>query len=190
MTRKAIAGAVGLLIAAIGSAALRVDQPKPDAARLPTPSTIILVRHAEKSSGPTDAMGPDLCPEGRARAEALTVALADCSLDAILVTDRRRTQQTAEPIAKQRALTPRVMAANAPPEDVAAAALESGECVLIVGHSNTIPAIIESLGGPAGIAIAENDYENLFVVTTQPGRNPSLIRARYGPRVTDPPCSP
>lgn len=190
MTRKAIAVAAAFLIAAIGSAASRVDQPKADAARVPTAATIILVRHAEKSTAPTDAMGPDLCPEGRVRAEALTVALADCSLDAILVTDRRRTQQTAEPIAKHRALTPRVMAANTPPEEVAAAALESGECVLIVGHSNTIPAIIEALGGPVGVTIEENDYENLFVFTTRPGRDPSLVRARYGPRVTEPPCAP
>jgi broad specificity phosphatase PhoE len=181
---------VFLTAAALCLATSRKTHSQPEQAPAASTVTVILVRHAEKSTAPTDAQGPDLCPQGKARAEALVTVLTDASIDTILVTDRRRTLQTAAPVATELGLTPRTIAANTAPEEVARLALEGGECVLVVGHSNTIPAIIEALGGPAGIAIEENDYDDLFVVTVRAGGPACLIQARYGPQVATPPCTP
>ena len=55
-----------------------------------------------------------------------------------------------------------------------------GRNALVVGHSNTIPAIIRALGAPDPGPITESDYDSFFVVTLQEGRAPTLVRARYG----------
>ncbi len=190
MGTKANLALAFLVAASLCLATSRGAQSQPERAPPAAAVTIILVRHAEKNAVPTDAEGPDLCPQGRARARALVSVLADASIDTILVTDRRRTQQTAEPVATELGLTPRSIAANTAPEEVARLALEGGQCVLIVGHSNTIPAIIEALGVPKGISIEENEYDNLYVVTARPGHMASLVRGRYGPPVANPPCTP
>ena len=46
--------------------------------------------------------------------------------------------------------------------------------VLVVGHSNTVPAVIKELGVAEPVSIAETEYDNLFVVTKG-----TLIRLRY-----------
>ena len=42
------------------------------------------------------------------------------------------------------------------------------EVVLIVGHSNTLPAIIKALGGPA-VTIKDDEYDSMFVVVPASG---------------------
>ncbi len=43
-----------------------------------------------------------------------------------------------------------------------------GEAVLIVGHSNTVPAILKGLGYTAELVIAEEEFDNFFIVIPQP----------------------
>ena len=50
--------------------------------------------------------------------------------------------------------------------------------VLVVGHSNTIPDIIKALGVSDSIAIDDNDYDNLFVVSLGTG-SATLLRLHY-----------
>jgi broad specificity phosphatase PhoE len=98
-----------------------------------------------------------------------------------------RTRQTAAPLATARGITPRIIAigtgtAQQNADDVSEAILAShrGQTVLIVGHSNTIPLIIQRLGVATVVAIPENDFDNLFVVTV-PARGPArLVRVQYG----------
>ena len=68
------------------------------------PTTIVVVRHAEKSAEP--ANDPALSPAGVARAAALDSALADAKVTAIIVTPYRRNAETAVPVAKRFGLTP------------------------------------------------------------------------------------
>lgn len=151
-------------------------------------TTVILVRHAEKSpASPADGKaGPGLSDAGKARAEALRDALRDASIDAIIVTQFRRTQETAAPLAALTALTPIVMEAKGDAKSHAATVADSvrvshaGQTVLVVGHSNTVPAIIEALGGPAAADIDEDEFDNIFVVTLREGKAPTIVRARYG----------
>ena len=51
--------------------------------------------------------------------------------------------------------------------------------VLVVGHSNTIPAIIAALGGPRVPDICESVYANLFMLVPGAGEV-RLVRSRYG----------
>jgi broad specificity phosphatase PhoE len=129
---------------------------------------VLLVRHAERADGGVPPAGmagpadPDLSADGRARADRLAAMLSDSGITKIIVTEFRRTAQTAEPLAKRLGLTPeRVMAADVTPL-AARLATYRDDVVLVVGHSNSVPAIIAALGGPK-VAIAETDYGNVFV---------------------------
>jgi hypothetical protein len=48
--------------------------------------------------------------------------------------------------------------------------------VLVVGHSNTVPDVINALGVAATITIADAEYDNLFVVLPHGAQ---LVRLRY-----------
>ena len=111
--------------------------------------TVILVRHAEKADVSSD---PDLSEAGRARAEALSVALAVAGIDLVLVTSLKRTAQTAGPAAEAAGIMPEAVSIDGGTEAhvsaVAARARQAGaeETVLITGHSNTVPLIARLLG--------------------------------------------
>ncbi|HKY32493.1 MAG TPA: histidine phosphatase family protein [Candidatus Polarisedimenticolia bacterium] len=150
---------------------------------------VILVRHAEKSSGADD---PDLAPAGRERAEALARALAHVPLTAVITTQYRRTALTAAPAARQQNLAPRVVASAG---DVAAHAaaiaaalgdLPDGTAALVVGHSNTIAPIIAALGGPQVPNLCDAEHGILYVLhRSKPDQPARLLKSRYG--APDPP---
>src|SRR5205823_9140645 len=73
-------------------------------------STIFIVRHAEKAASGGD--NPDLSEAGRARAETLASMLKDAGVSAIYVTEFKRTQQTAAPLAKMLHLDPTIVPAK------------------------------------------------------------------------------
>jgi broad specificity phosphatase PhoE len=134
-------------------------------------STIFIVRHAEKADATKD---PDLSEAGRARAEALAKMLRDANITAIYATEFKRTQQTAAPLAKALGLTVTLL----PAKDNAAPKLRNSKGnSLVVGHGNTIPDLIKELGLSETISIAENDYDNLYVVVL--GEKPQLIPLHY-----------
>ncbi|HEY2139199.1 MAG TPA: histidine phosphatase family protein [Chthoniobacterales bacterium] len=137
-------------------------------------STIFLVRHAEKA--PSSDQDPDLSAAGRARAESLATVLKDCGISTIFVTEFKRTQQTAAPLAKMLHLDPAIVPAKDSAALVARLRGLTGN-TLIVGHGNTIPDLIKSLGVAGQITIEENDYDNLFVLVLE--AKPFLIRLHY-----------
>ncbi|HEX2091094.1 MAG TPA: phosphoglycerate mutase family protein [Longimicrobiaceae bacterium] len=149
-------------------------------------TVVILVRHAEKADTTAD---PRLSERGRERAEALARALAHTRVGAIVVTQYRRTQLTAQPLAQKLGITPDTARAggNANPRTVADRILSrhAGKTVLVVGHSNSVPGIIAALGGPRLPQICDSEYANLFVLVLRPGKEPSLVHSRYG--AADPP---
>ena len=151
---------------------------------------VLLVRHAEKAPVPAD--DPPLSDVGTARAQALGAALADAGVTAVVVTPRLRTRATAQPVASARGLTPNVVSLegglDAHVRAVAAAVRRhAGGVVLVVGHSNTIPAIIGALGGPKLPDLCDASYSNLFTLVLEPGDGVEtappaarLVRAHYG----------
>ena len=137
---------------------------------------MILSRHAEKAATPPK--NPPLTSAGEKRANLLASMLADAGVDAIFVTELQRTQQTAAPLAARDHLKPTVIpAANTDALITAVRARQAG-VVVIVGHSNTLPAIIAGLGGPT-VKVPETEYDNLFVLTLD-GPKTSMLRLRYG----------
>jgi broad specificity phosphatase PhoE len=124
-------------------------------------STIFIVRHAEKADGAGN--DPDLSETGRSRAEALAKMLKDTGVTAIYATEFKRTQQTAAPLAKILGLDVTIVPAKDSTALIAKLRDSHGN-VLVVGHGNTIPDLIKGIGIATPINIAENDYDNLFVV--------------------------
>ena len=50
---------------------------------------------------------------------------------------------------------------------------------LVVGHSNTTPALVELLRGDPGEPISEIEYDRLYVVAIAPGGVVSIVLLRY-----------
>lgn len=143
-----------------------------------TAATIILVRHAERSS----AMSSDvpLSAAGEERAKALAQMLRDAGIEHIFVTQLRRTQQTAAPLAAQLHLKPVVIAE----QDTDALlrrlrALGENETALVVGHSETVPLIVEQLSGEKMAPMGDGEYDRLIVLVTGKSQA-AVVRLRYG----------
>ncbi|MGE3110002.1 MAG: histidine phosphatase family protein [Phycisphaerales bacterium] len=145
-------------------------------------STVILVRHAEKGPG----ADPNLTSDGQQRAQALRDAIDRSGVTAMFVTDTNRTQQTAAPTATALGITPVVVplgnSAQAHAADVASRirARAAGSRTLVVGHSNTVPLIIQELGISNPPAVAESEFDRLFVVMRRKNSSTRLIEVKYG----------
>jgi broad specificity phosphatase PhoE len=176
------AGLALALVAAVSSLA---------AAQAARATTVVLVRHAEKASEPAD--DPPLTAAGDARARDLWNAIKDAGVNAVITTQYARTRATAQPIAAALHLTPEIVqtAGATHAKDVAnAVRRHEGHTVLVVGHSNTVPAIIEALGAPRPPAICDPEYDNLYIVTIPPDGKAGLVRAKFGVRTpTDSSCA-
>jgi broad specificity phosphatase PhoE len=186
VARDACPAAIAALLATLLPALV----PAPDAGaadratRGSEPRLVILVRHAEKAAEPPD--DPPLTAAGEKRARNLATVLADTGVSAIVTSEALRTRATAGPLAKDLDLTPVVVAVKgrALEEHVTAVAAEvrrhPGEVVLVVGHSNTIPAIVAALGGPRLRDIGDAEFGNLFVLVPDVAGGARLVRATYG----------
>jgi len=147
-------------------------------------TVVVLVRHAEKAVVEAGNNDPPLSEAGSARAVALREALGEMHFDAVIATERQRTQATAGPLAQAHGLTPEIVSLRhgaAHVDSVAAAVRRhAGHTVLVVGHSNTVPAIVHALGGPKLPDLCEPQFSNLFVVVLKPGAEPRYERRTYG----------
>ena len=124
--------------------------------------TWYLVRHFEKQL----AADPSLTETGKARAQALAEFFADKPLQRIFSTNYKRTMQTADPVAAQKALP---IQSYDPNELAGFAELVSHlNHVLVVGHSNTTPELLSLLGG-AKITMSELDYGTVYVLHKENG---------------------
>lgn len=147
-------------------------------------TTIILVRHAEKAAVP--GSDPPLSSAGEARSLALLDALRDAGVGAVIVTQLQRTRLTAALLTAHLGLVPEVVPAGGDvPEHarrVAATVLErhAGRTVLVVGHSNTIPAIVQALGGGEIPPIADDRYDDVYVVIRPVEGSVRRLTFRYG----------
>jgi phosphohistidine phosphatase SixA len=154
------------------------------------PKTVFLVRHAEKEEEPK--RDPPLKKEGIARSQELARVLAGSNINAIYTSQFIRTKQTADPLATKLRLTAisitlkpnlddlRLIAAESTAETVNKILQGSGENVLLVGHSNSIPDVIKMLGGDVVPTIDERKFDDLFVVTVYAKGKAKVTQIKYG----------
>ena len=143
-------------------------------------TTVILIRHAEKIIDPSNP-DVDLSPAGQARAQELARMFGDAGITAIYATQYKRTQETVKPLADKLGLSVNVVNSKSTADLlVKIGATNSGETVFVVGHNNTVPEIINALGGPKYPTIPESEYDNLYVVTVYRTGQAKVVRMKYG----------
>lgn len=173
--RRQLGPIVGFVVLAVGLAWFFEAQ---------ATTTLIFVRHAERAEVP--AADPGLTDAGQARAKLLAEVLKDvdvvAGVDAIYATQFRRTQRTAAPLAGVLGLEVDVADAGAVAEFMEDILRKhKGEIVLIVGHSDTIAPMIAELGGSKKLPdIAEDEYDNLYIVTIPWFGKVKTLRLHYG----------
>src|SRR5215207_2543629 len=109
--------------------------------------------------------------------------LQHAGIGAIVATKAERSQKTAEPLATALQIEPQIVTVDPSLSEAnAAAVLEMIEALdeatpkLVIGHSNTLPLIINQLLGPSNIAIGHDEFDHIFV---QAGGG--LAHLRYHP---------
>ena len=125
-------------------------------------TTIYFIRHAEKADNSKD---PVLSEEGIKRANHWNDVFSAVTFDAIYSTNYNRTQQTATPTAKKN----KVIIKLYDPKTINIEKLKKehlGQTILIVGHSNTTPDLVNKLiHQNVYEAIEETTFGNLYIVT-------------------------
>lgn len=143
---------------------------------------IYAVRHAEKAKG----RDPELTGEGKTRADALARVLQHVAIDTVYSSDTKRTRATGAPTAAARSLeiTSYKPMGSALPKLLASG--KGGQTVLVVGHSNTVPALVKAFGLDPGVPVDPRHgpllqgYEDLFMIVATPGAKPFVQRLTYG----------
>ena len=147
-------------------------------------TSVIFVRHAEKTAEPAD--DPLLSLAGQQRAVELARQLVDADvvagIDAIYATPYRRTVDTAQPLAD--ALGLQITSYDAADTETIMEQIvrkHKGKIVLVVGHSNTLPALIGNMGASKKVpVIDEYEYDNIYIVSIPWFGKTKTIRLRYG----------
>ena len=148
-------------------------------------STIYLIRHAEKQDDGT--RDPSLTETGNARAEWLTDWFAGRGITAIYSTEFKRTLETVTPLSVRLNMPiapydPRAL------EEMATRLRGEEGVILVSGHSNTTPALVNILIGEKRYPDLVEDwmYDHIFQVELGDDGEAS-VEIRYSePRTPDP----
>ena len=128
-------------------------------------TTYYLIRHAEKDRSDPSNSNPELTLEGRQRSQRWSAVFERIALDAVYSTNYLRTIQTASPTAEAHHIAiqfydPRALYS----EEFKAST--TGQNVLIVGHSNTIPELANAILGEQQFENIPDDINSyLYVIT-------------------------
>lgn len=167
-------------------------------------TVVLVVRHAERNDAThacaasvscplpnNNPANPPLSTAGETRATTLAHVGEDTGIQAIYASCFCRTQQTVQPIATNLGLTTNFVSQHAADGSGDVTNLISqitsnntGQKVLVAGHTNTVPMIIEQLGGGTIDPIVETEFDNLYVVTIIRwwwfGKRVRVVRLKYG----------
>jgi len=147
-------------------------------------ATVIFLRHAEALPRTRDNnQNPALTKAGASRAQRWRQTLRAAGVTKIYATELIRTQQTAEPLAK--ALGLEVLRYRARDSRGFADSLRSlgaGQVAVVVGHSNTVPQMVERLGGKLkGLDkrgyLQDTEHDRMIVQTLAAPKEGETLRA-------------
>lgn len=141
-------------------------------------TTFILSRHAEVLTG----ANPSLSAMGLLRAGRLKDTLSNYTFDAVYSSNYNRTIETATPTATEKSLPLDIYDAFALENFVdSVLARHLHKTVLIIGHSNTTPDIINILLDSIQYSdIPETEYDNLYFVEVVQKGNATVTAIKYG----------
>jgi 2,3-bisphosphoglycerate-dependent phosphoglycerate mutase len=149
-------------------------------------TTIILVRHAEENRL-LDSI--PLTDQGSIRAKELAMVLKEVKIDAIYSTDTLRTRSTASPVAEAKGLPINFYEykkyTDLQPFVDNLLKKYKGKTVLIVGHSDDVPAMDNMLRKDAGdvgnvYVLPKLVYDNLFIVFVPVNGKTTVLNLKYG----------
>ena len=161
---KQIIASLLVIILSNGPALAQIDSrlSNADSTKALPHATIYLVRHAEKDTQYQD--NPPLTLKGVQRARRLKTILRNEIISAVYSTETKRTLDTAAPIAASSDVSINTYTVG---ELSRARFLQDykGKSIVIVGHSNTIPKLVNKLLGIQRYPdLLESEYDDLFIV--------------------------
>lgn len=161
MNNAVIAAAAAAALAACASTQAGAPQGASANGAAPAEPHVYVMRHPPKAAAAQD---PGLPPQGEACAQQLARFLGRQGIGAVYASATRRAQETAAPLAAARSLTTQTYA-PAETAGVAARARAESASALIVGHSYTVPEIVERLGGTRPGPIEDSRYGDVWRVS-------------------------
>lgn len=139
------------------------------------------VRHAEKRTDQGD--NPGLSEEGKTRAKQLGVILTEAYIDRVFSTTYQRTIQTAETVRRNTARPPAAATFPADMQDVWLDQIlteGTNKRYLVVGHSNTIPQLLNRLTGSTNYQnIPDEEYGRFYIAATKGLGQTEVLEFRY-----------
>ncbi|MCZ6835928.1 MAG: nuclear transport factor 2 family protein [Planctomycetota bacterium] len=141
-----------------------------------TPRTIVVVRHAEKVSGPD----PVLSETGKARVLRLQLLFDEWEFGQVFSSDYNRTRETAQPFATHSKLELKLYDPGDPHSLVELMKSDdSGSPVFVAGHSNTVPALLRAMGLDEVSDMSDREYDHVFIVRLDELGRASLTHLRF-----------
>jgi 2,3-bisphosphoglycerate-dependent phosphoglycerate mutase len=151
-------------------------------------TTVIFVRYADVNVDTGDNANPGLNPAGQIRAEELVRVVGDidviASVDAIFATQFRKTQETAEPLAKSLQMPVQVIdAENVRGLTDLILQEYKGKIVLVITNRKALPQLIQRFHGSKNLPEIEDDeFDNLYIVSIPWYGKVKTLRLKYGAR--------
>lgn len=141
-------------------------------------TTFILVRHAEKANDGTS--DPPLNEVGKKRALSLYETLSATKIDRIISTPLKRTRATMKHVALHSKLE--IETYNYKNEMLLQELIKenSGQTILISGHSNTTPFLVNQLIGAQKFEqLDDQEYDKIFIVSCTKVGDGKVVVIKY-----------
>lgn len=166
--------ALALILPLLGSLLFAAPAPAQDE------TLVFLVRHAERADdgAMTGREDPHLSDAGFERANILAEMLRNAEIQYVYSTDYIRTKETARPTAEVAGVEIRIYDPDEPEAFAVTLAGTPGR-YLVVGHSDTTPALVSALGGDPHGKIESMEYDRLYLVRPDPSGTGTVL-LRFG----------
>jgi broad specificity phosphatase PhoE len=144
-------------------------------------TVVLLVRTPEKD--PATIADPPLSAEGEERAQRLARLFGDApagvGLDAVYVSDDRRAQQTAAPLAERLHREPTVFAGTEATRTAGRLLQEhAGGAVLVIAGGNSFAQMLRRLGGTEAAVAAAEEPDVVYLLSIPSYGRARLLRLR------------